>query len=1338
MFIDLSGFTPLTEAFMKQGIVGAEQLSIRLNGIFAPLVKLVYQRHGFIPYFAGDAFTAIFPLETTPVSVDDILQTALDVQAFFEREGTFDTKFGSFQIGIKIGISVGTVEWGIVGDQQQSFFFRGPAINQSALAQTLAQEQEIIFDAAFSLQVPTALITFDAISKSSFFKLKHIDAQALNNTPIDNSFDKQLSLAEQKALARFIPRSVLRFSELGEFRSVISIFIAFKNVHTYDLLNQFSTIVLEQIHNFSGYFKEIDFGDKGGVMVAFIGAPVSFENNVDRALEFTLALDAETKQLQKTSQLEYKIGITEGTAFTGNIGGVERVQYAVVGTQVNLAARLMTYADWGEVSVDIDIQKDKNFRFRHKGDIRYKGIAQDIPTFTLEGKATENQQIFNGIMVGRTAELQQLEDFIDPIWKDEKMRIVYVYGEAGIGKSRLIYELMKRLETEAVAKNPPERPLLVKWVSCQADQILQKPFNPFIYFLKNYFNQSTQLSSKQNLVQFEDKFQMLIEELVALDDPVKKENGQPIVVELRRTKSILAALIGLNVENSLWNQLDAKGRYQNTLLSLSNLFLAESSLQPLIIELEDAHWFDESSKAFLDEFIRNIRQLPVLLLVTSRYLDDGSKPTLIQKDKITQYDIPVLKMDLNILKTEALQAFAETYLEGSISQEFLKLLKRTTNGNPFYLEQILEYFSESNLLIQKDEVWHIKDKNIKISNSINAILMARVDRLSALVKETVKAAAVIGREFEVPVLSEVLKTQDAFIRRNEDISTVLHEQIQTAERGQIWRAMNELRYIFKHSLLRETVYDMQLRTRLRQLHKLIGEAIEHVYPDQIESRYVDLAFHYEQAEVWDKAKIYLAKAAEYAKRNFQNKQAIRFYDKTLSLINTKTERTEYIKILLRKGSLLELTGDWENCELTYTLALESAMFSNEKVLEARVNNSLGKLLMLKGNYEDARSHLETALNTFESIGDILGITKSYGNLGNLFFRQGQYDQAKEYFENSIHIGRTLPYTTATAQIVSNLGLTHMNQGNYLAGIQCQEEQLVLAQQQNDKQGMATLFTNLGIVLFEKGDYDAALESYEKGLELSQELGNKFLMSIAIGCIGSVYERKGDYEKARENFEYDLDLVLELGDKQGIAIVHGLLGNLYALKGDFDLAIPNLEKQLQLCKELHYQKGIAKALNTLGDVYSFKQAYERSVNFYDQAIEVTRKIDNKLVLGTSLIEKALTLIYIQQLDEAHALQQEAQEIADQLGNQDLIFEAHRLAIRIATAKEDTDTAIQLLKSLAPQITNIRQEASVVYEWSKIDPSYKPKALALYQQLYKETPMHLYGLRIMGLESSGSLT
>lgn len=1298
---------------MERGNEGAERLSNILNAIFEPMVHLVYERGGSIPYFAGDAFTAVFSENQEGIEAIQIVQTAKDQLEFLTQ---VNEAFEEVHINVKIGLSFGEVNWGIVGNKLKSSYFRGFAIDGCAESQNHAEKNQIVFDQSFHEKLPEHLRK-EAVTVEEGYYLPTKNLQTADVPNFSKNGNAEISL---EVAQKFLPESVINLKQRGEFRTVIPIFISFKGVADHDALNEFVTIVLDQFHNFSGYFKEVDFGDKGGVLLGFFGAPVSFENNVERALELVSAIQEDLKPLQKKGKLKFKVGITSGVAYTGLVGGTERCQYAAVGNRVNIAARLMVQADWGEVLADHEIQKSRNFKFKHKGDLAYKGLNEAIPTYKLKGRNVETPTHFQGKMIGRDEELKMMTDYAQKAFNERKAAVAYVYGEAGIGKTRLGYEVRNNLQ---------ERQNMA-WYICQSDQILRKPFNPFIYFLKYYFEQSPESTAKDNLASFEKRYQWLVNDSAFIDHP----KAEAIRREILRTKSVLAALIGLRTENSIWENLDARGRYENTLSALSNILLAETLIQPTVIELEDGHWYDEESKAFLDGLISEIKNSPVLLLVTSRYDDDGGKPLVFNEKLLKEEEVASIEIDLNILKPDALHSFAENKLEGKISQEFKELLQRTTNGNPFYAEQIIEYFIESDLLEKTNGEWVIKDKNIKISNSINAILTARIDRLSTLVKETVKAAAVIGREFEVPVLTEVMKAQEAFIKENGNMNSVLSEQIKTAERGQIWQAMNELRYIFKHSLLREAVYDMQLRAHLRDLHRLIGEAIERVYKDNLEQRYVDLVFHYEQAEEEERLVSYLKKAGEFSRRNYQNQQALNFYNKLLNILKESGEKDEQVKTLLAKGNVLELVGRWDECESIYEAALDLSRKTDDRLLIGKANNNLGYLLMLKGNYEEANMYLEAAAAFFEAVENEKGMSKVYGNLGNLYFRQGNYEDAKSHFIRSIEMGQTHKHSGTNAQIVANLGLTYMNLGNYDDGIKWQRNQLEACEKANDKQGLATLYTNLGIVLFEKGDYDEALACYEKGLDLSEELGNKLLTSIAIGCIGSVYERKGDYDTAMEHFEKDLVLTKELGDKQGISIALGLIGDLHSVRGEFDQAIRFMKQNLAISEELGYQKGIAKAVNTLGDVYFYKNEFETSLEYYDRAIQVTRDIGNKLVLGFSLVEKGNVLLSMNDFEHAKTTMEEALEIAKELGNPDLIFEANVLSAKVAHLAGEKIEANAILNELLKNNLDKKEAADVHFEMSKIDgnDASKNQALALYKELYAETPHHLFKLRIKELE------
>ncbi|TXF89431.1 tetratricopeptide repeat protein [Neolewinella aurantiaca] len=1318
MNIDLSGFTPLTESLMKEGPVGAERLSLILNEIFEPIVALVYARGGFIPYFAGDAFTAVFPGSLDRLHAIHLLHTADKARTLFQER---DNRFGEYTIGVKAGIAAGTVNYGIVGDGLRAFYFRGAAIDQAAYCQMQANEQDIVMDETMHSLLEDQSIVAEEVNQGAYRVVGDVSSflDDVDYPPLN------LPAVDAETATTFLPPEVVRYDQTGEFRSVVSAFLAFSEVGSHEELNEFSTVVLNQVNDFGGYFKEVDFGDKGSLMVIFFGAPVSYENNAVRALEFCLTVKSELDALreEKQSAFRYRMGLTVGTAFTGIVGGKERAQYACVGNFVNLAARIMGSADWQDILVDEELAKAPHFRFQLKGDIHYKGIQGAVPTFSLNGRRQSlGKPSYGGELVGREKEVAELLAFAQPIFEGKCAGLAYVLGEAGIGKSRLTHEVHRQLNQKDA----------VNWLLASSDQILRKPFNPFTYLLRRMFRQSIDLAGAQNERRFQFRISQLKQSLRRLGQSAVVENT---LRELERTESVLAAQLGIAPARSLWTQLDAQGRYQNTIAAIVNLLVAECLAQPTVLELEDIHWVDDDSIAVIRELVRRTTDLPLLIIATSRAEDDGTYPQLITPKAREKIGLPVLKVEISALDETAVRKMAEVTLGAPIGDDCLETLLRATNSNPFYLEQVLEYFRENDLLVAgEDGALHLSDESIKLSTSITSILTSRIDRLSDMVRETVKAAAVIGREFDIPVLSEVIR-EDNGLSSSEEVMSLLREQIEVAEKGQIWSAMNELRYIFRHSLLREAVYSMQLTTRLQQLHRQIADAIKKLYFDNIEERYVDLAFHYEQAGEKEETVEYLGKAANYARANFQNQQALDLYERLIEKFANQEDQELTVNTHLNRAKVLEIVGRWDEAQSAYEEGQRIAKASRDIVLLGRTNNHLGRLHTLKGDYEKAMNYLRIAAGLFESVDDIFGIARTHSNMGNLYFRTAHYQDALTYYAKSLSNGFSGAGTSSAAETISHLGLTHMNLGDYAEAIRVVEEQIPRHEENQDTMGLASLHTNLGIIYFESGDYDRAKEHHYAGLELAKELGNKRLQAIGMGSLGSVFERKGDYEKAIEHFTKDLQICQELGDRQGIAVVEGLIGDINSVMGNFTKAIQHLDRSLSISRELGYRKGVAKAVNTLGDIYYLQGQLDISLMYYDQAIEIARSTNNRLVLGSSLEEKGRVLLADNQLEALQEVMEEVSRIAEELGNPDLINGVRLLHARALAAYDPQNTEEALLAvetilqddELTPEQ---RAEAFLTrFRISEgIDDEARRMALELYEELYAETPKFIFNYNL----------
>jgi class 3 adenylate cyclase/tetratricopeptide (TPR) repeat protein len=1271
LFVDVEGFTPMTEALMEHGSEGAEALSQILNAIFTPLVDAVYHNGGFITNFPGDAFTAIFPDDASPLS---LLQAAEQVRAGFSMFGEQHTKFGDFDVGVRTGMSVGQVEWGIIGTDDKSFFFRGEALDHCAAGKRLAQRAEIIVDESVMRMIEPGQLDVEEVGEGYYRMMRVLEDSVKAPAPLAR---RPLS---KKVILQFLPKEVVEFHGAGEFRDVASAFIFFEGISQVAEMNSFATIVLERAREFSGYVKEIECTE-GGVIPCFFGVPVTFENNTERALNFIVAVQQDITKQSELALLKMRVGISYGRVFAGIIGGPQRSQYTLIGSMVNLAARMGTKAAWGEVHVSEKVTHQQGFAFRDNGEIIYKGFAQPIRTYTLIGEsASGGESFFSATMVGRTEELQLLEVFAEPIFAGAFAGIAYIYGEAGIGKSQLAHSFRQSLSAGHD----------VAWLICQADQILRKPFNPFISFLRGYFSQGASASVDENKATFERILEELIQDVANRSSAENASKAEEIRRELARIRPIIGALLGLSWEGSLYEQLDAKGRYENTLFALKTLFIAESLLRPTVIQIEDGHWFDSDSAAAVTVLMRNIASSPILLLVTSRYNDDGSAP------RIDLDDVPEINVRVNNLAEGDLAAFAEARTGGQLSGQLQQLLVEKTRGNPFFAQQMLLYFTDHDMLEQSDDGWRMRPDALHQSalpETISAMLIARIDRLSQRVKDVVKAAAVIGQEFELTILSAVLKN---------DIT----KEVRHGEQRQIWALLNELRYIFKHALLRDAAYEMQLHARLRELHRLTAEAMEETFAENLAERSTDIAYHYEKAEVEDKAIEYLEKAGDYAKEQYQNLQAIELYDRLLEHLDGNQEPVGLrIDISMKMGDVLELIGEWTRAAALYRELVIAAERAGDHHRTAHARRRLGRINWLQGEYDEAMEDLTEALRICEELGDRPGISAAVGTMGVVHFNRGEYDRALECFGQDEAICRELGDRAGLSVAIGNMGLVYYDRGEYDRALECHREQEAICRELGDRLVLSKANGNMGLVYYDRGEYDRALECYREQEAICRELGNRHGLSLAIGNTGNVYADRGEYDRALECYAQATEGHREIGFHYGLA--SWLAGTAHVL---LELSVAGGEMPTYLPT---YVPGAAHG------------------TWHAMSLRTTR---------------------------SHA--EESVAISDEISTPDTLFSGSILLARLEAAEGSRDVALQHLHTMLQEATDDDQHAELHYWLWKIqvdarlqpaqpklasrahakdvrlpDPGdHRLEALRLYESLLAKTPKQEYRNRIDELRAS----
>ncbi len=1311
LFVDISGFTPLTETLMQYRKDGAEVLGEALEAIFVPLVSQVHARGGLIPLFAGDAFTALYPHDPADTADAPLhaLQTAFFIQGFFAPGGAdrvFPTKYGDFAIGAKVGLSYGPVQWGIPGQEGRfSFYFRGPAVDGCAQAEQQAVKGQIVADDRILPHIQGHVVT-QPIGGGRYCQLTacSLDLRAPGVT---------LPTFSRADLSPFLPDAVLDLTAKAEFREVCPVFLSFHEPPEETVLHQFLAEAIRLADAYGGTFSQIDFGDMGGIVVLWFGAPVTHENDVQRAAEFLLACR------RQGWPVPWRAGLAFGTVWAGIRGGLDRCEYGLIGDVVNLACRLALKAGWGELWVGPAAQErlQEAFRLEGRGTYQLKGKRGKIPVYLLQGKEEQFEAVFHpGQMVGREAELDQLAVDVQPILAGQFAGLVYVYGEAGIGKSRLVYELRRRL-TE----------LGVRWFLCPADQILRQSLNPFRRFLLNYFDQSRDCPAEQNRARFDDLLDGLIASLQALPSPTGRDASE-LVGELHRTRSFLAALVDLRWEGSLYEQLDPKLRFENTLLAVKTLVLAESLRQPVVMQLEDLQWLDADSQELVKLLPRGVQDYPLALVCTGRYRDDGSRVSLP-----VDADVPQQVLELDRLLPDGVRALAVQMLapgeaerpEAELSEELAAFVEEKTGGNPFFVEQLLLDLRERGAVIRgMGGEWELVGEEVaEVPTTIGAVLIARLDRLVAQIKAVVQAAAVLGREFEVQVLSLMLRGEEGVPAR-----------VRRAEEERIWTALSEVRYLFRHALLRDAAYDMQLRARLRELHRLAGKAIAQVYAPDLAPYYPDLAYHYGRAEEVEGERRYARLAGEHAADQFANVEAVRYLSRALELTpeddqpgryslllarekvhDVRGEREAQIQDLqalmalaeasnedrlraeaaLRQAHYAHVTSDWRAAitaaQRGVTLAQASGDAQSEALgylqwgqsltmqgdlagarakieqslalsrrggldaAEAKGLQSLGSVHWHLGDLAEAGACFEGALRIFREVGDRRAEGAAVGNLG-LICRYSDLTQAVHYLKQALTISRLTGDRKGQGTDLLNLGSVYSLQGEYSKSGPCYEQALAISRVIEDRWGEANALTGLGGVCLRVRDHAAAEIYFEQALQIYRDVGERYNEGQALGRLGVLYQEWGYFAKARHCLEACLDLGRQIGNRPGEGVALLNLGIVWRCLGDYAQAGLYLEESLDLCRQIGAKQIESACLAELGTLSHLLGDDQAAQTYSQQALTIAREVGEQPIQGHALTNLGRARMVSGHLAESAQAYGQALDLRRELGLHHLAAES----------------------------------------------------------------------------------
>ncbi|MDX1615305.1 MAG: AAA family ATPase [Candidatus Promineifilaceae bacterium] len=1130
LFVDISGFTTITDAIMDHGQHGAEVLTHLLADLFDPLIEGVFAQGGFVTSLAGDAFTAVFPADDGPPAAR-ALAAAWQVRQGLGASSISHTEYGDFDLSVKIGLALGEISWGIVtsaNGQRAAYFFQGAAIEEAAAAEKLARPGQVILTERVR-EALDPLATTDPTGE-------HWRASALQG-PLPAPRPIQLPPPDPTIQGRFFPPQAWRSAAVGEFRQLVSLFVSLPTVQTAAQLDTFMQGVFALQDRYGGLLNRLDFGDKGANLLLFWGAPLAFEDDIRRALSFIL-------ELQTQTVIPIKAGLSYGIAHAGYSGGALAGEYTGHGRVTTLAARLMEAAPRGEVWVDQRIVKraERAFDFDPEGELDFKGFTAPQSVFVLLERKEESEYTYPTAMVGRQTELAHLTDFVEPVWQGRYAGLCLVRGEPGVGKSRLVHAFWDSLKASAPA------PFAVH--IGQTDAILRESFNPFRYWLRRYFGQSEQQSEARN----KRSFNRLLDRLrSAVANPT-------LAAELDRTRSFLGALVNLNWPDSLYEQLDGQARYENTMLALQTLLQAESQRQPLLLILEDIQWLDADSQTFLTRLTQSLESepdYPLAVLATAR--PEGDRAWL---DDLRSFQ----EIHLERLAASDLAALAAAQLDGPPSSRLLTLLQERSGGNALFAEQILRYLRDRGLLVQEKEHWNVVASQAAVLPAdVRALLVASLDQLTDQVKAVVQGAAVLGREFEVRLLDRMLQQENA-----------VRACVAAAERLAIWSALSELRYIFRHGLLRDAAYHMQARTSRQALHRLAVEALEALHDGELVPYYGELAYHCERARLDDKARHYLELAGAAAAEAYQNHLAADYFQRALNLtpaddhdaryrllaarealsdlLGNRDEQAQHlsemsaladtadrqVEVLIRQAWRGFWTGEYQTSLDHSKRAIELADQCGETTLAGRAHYVRWWVLLTLGNLTDSNRQARAALEAARQAGDRAGEANAHNALGMLGIAEGNYFSSRQHLLTFLRLARQLKNREREHTALLNLGIVSTVLGDYQQARRYYQQSLDVGREIGHWVSMGSLYVNLSWVAGSLGEWETALEWGQRGLERKRQARHPEAEAEALLWLAHAWTALGEFEQAEDAYRHSLETRRELGQENlAMGVLAGL-------------------------------------------------------------------------------------------------------------------------------------------------------------------------------------------------------
>jgi predicted ATPase/class 3 adenylate cyclase len=1309
---DISGFTALTGLLLEEmgPTRGAEEVLRQINPIYDQLIAELHRYHGSVINFAGDSITCW-------LDGDDGLRAvacAMAMQQLMANFETLTTPSGKIvTLAIKVGVATGPVRRFVVGDPEIQLVdvLAGATLDKMAMAEGLADKKEVVVNAEV-VHNNGGTAVFDvsewrhgeneadqfAVLSGMALQVSQHPWSSLLSTPEEI----QGRLSENQLKSWLLNPVYERLKSGGDFlaelRPAVALFLKFSGID-FDAddagpqLDAYVHWVQNILVRHEGYLLQVTVGDKGSYLYAAFGAPLAHDDDPERAV--AAALELQRTPAAFNFMTPPQIGISQGRMWSGACGATTRRTYGVMGNETNMAARLMSNAQPGQILVSKRVAQmaERRYRFNHLEPIVVKGKTKPFPVSEVlshqTGSLRRPATMYAHPLVGRDGTLEQMAALLEKA-RVEGMQILKLEGPAGVGKSHLV---------AMFAENALDLGWQIAFGNCQSIN-QEKSYYPWQQIFWSLLNLSP------DPVPGEDSNVFITRQVQQVTQTFTGMNPEWLV-----RLPLLGDLLDLPIpDNATTAAFEPRLRQRALFALVTEMLTAWSKEKPLLLLVEDSHWIDEASIDLISSFSRTAEAEQILLVVAQRppRQENAGTTGKAELENLPHYHT----IDLSELSQEGVASLVSHRLQGNPSPLALSFIQAKAQGNPFFVEELVGALKEADRIrLQEDGTWELappvfhalRDANMlkQVNNkwvlhdnaslsavdlgipvSIHGTVLSRIDRLPESHKLTLKTASVIGRNFELTLLEKSHPVSPEI--------NILQEQVEEMTAREFIRPEQDqsayYAFLFKHNITQEVAYETLLFAQRRELHKAVGQAMEMLHPEAVEQ----IAYHAFTGQDWGRAFQYQLAAGKQAFQLFVNQPSIDHFQKALQsaahLPASETlEDRQYIHTTL--GELLTTTGQLETAREHLDKAVVLAEERSDMNGKARACRWIARIYENQGEYQPALSWIQTGLFalTSQETAEAVELMLTAGLINT---RQGDYENALSLCYSSLEIGRKINATTVIARAYNLLGVITRLRGNSAEAIEYFQKSYELYEAASNIHGQAlaqnqiatahfdlgqwpeadhyyrqarTVFNqlgdiynsmaidnNLGGIALNQGRLDEALLFYQEALHAQEQIGRSlWILGVLHMNLGHTFVRRGEVFAARRFLETSRDYFNQAQARDFLPEMHRHFAEMSLLARDLPEAVEHAQSALNLSREMAMRGEEGSSLRVMGAVTIAQSNYEQAEQYLVESAAILEEVADEYEWARSQLLLAHLYLERDKMALVEPLLEKAEEVFERL-------------------------------------------------------------------------------------------